>query len=172
MIPAGGRGPLAWQAIAEEGRLPLLLVRHGQTAWNLERRFLGRADIPLDGPGIEQAERLAAHLAGVPARALVTSPLLRARATADILARGRSLEVEETAALVELHQGELEGRQAEEVLVPHAAFFDAWRSDPTDVRVPGGETLRECHTRALGSLTAIAERHPPDRRSSWSRTRW
>ena len=161
MTPAAGRGPLAWQAIADEGRLPVMLVRHGQTAWNIERRFLGRADVPLDADGIAQAERLAAHLAGVPARSIATSPLRRARATADILARGRSLFVEEDPALVELDQGELEGKQAEEVLVPHAAFFDAWRIDPTDVRVPGGETLRECQVRSVAALTAIAERHAP-----------
>ena len=161
MTPAGGRGPLAWQAIADEGRLPLLLVRHGQTAWNVEQRFLGRADIPLDAPGIAQAERLAVHLAGVPARAVATSPLRRARATADILARGRTLTVEDEPALVELDQGELEGKRAQDVLVPHAAFFEAWRSDPADVRVPGGETLRECQARSVAALTAIAERHEP-----------
>jgi broad specificity phosphatase PhoE len=159
MIPSGGRGPLAWKAIADEGRLPVLVVRHGQTAWNVERRFLGRSDVPLDDAGVAQAERLATHLVGVPARAVVTSPLRRARATADILARGRPLEVEEDLALVELHQGELEGKHADDMLVPHAAFFAAWRADPTDVRVPGGETLRECQARALEALTAIAERH-------------
>jgi probable phosphoglycerate mutase len=156
------RGPLDWREIEREDRLPILLVRHGRTAWNVERRFLGRTDVPLDEVGLDQAARLAAHLGPVPFQALISSPLARAKATAEALAQGRALSLETDPDLVELHQGELEGCGGEVLQEQrHADFFQAWKADPSDVRVPGGETLRECQARTLRALERHAARCRP-----------
>ncbi|HEX2923305.1 MAG TPA: histidine phosphatase family protein, partial [Chloroflexota bacterium] len=71
----------------------LLLVRHGQTDWNLDGRYQGRVDVPLNGAGLEQAALLARDLAGRQIDLLISSPLRRAMDTAGAIAEARGLEV-------------------------------------------------------------------------------
>lgn len=155
------RNAIPWEALAAAGEAPVLLVRHARTAWNHERRMLGRSDIPLDEEGRAQAAALAAWLAPVPLSRVASSPLSRAAQTAEALARPRGLEVELASGLVELDQGELDGQLSEELLTRHADFFEAWRRDPGATRVPGGETLGECQERAWSALEALLRDQPP-----------
>ncbi|MCB9764093.1 MAG: histidine phosphatase family protein [Alphaproteobacteria bacterium] len=145
-----------WRDLVSRGEVPLLLVRHGQTAYNQQRRFVGRTDIPLDEDGLHQARRLGERLTGLPRAALYSSPLLRARQTAAAL--GSPVVV---TGLEELDQGELEGLHGQEAFQRYPAFFERWAADPADVRVPGGETLRECQARSLAALADLAHRHEP-----------
>ena len=142
--------------VAEAGETPLLLVRHGRTRANKERRFVGRMDVPLDEAGHHQAELLARRLRALPRAALYASPLARARQTAEALG-----EPELVQELMELDQGDFEGLPAAEVVPAHPEIFSAWASDPTDVRVPGGETLRELAGRVLPALEVLGQRHGP-----------
>src|SRR5690606_27549059 len=102
---AGGgvTGTLPTGVQAREGERLLALVRHGRTAWNAERRFLGKSDIPLDEEGEAEVARLAAACAGRFAQ-VVSSPLARARQTAATLAPSVAIH----AGLSELDQGALE----------------------------------------------------------------
>lgn len=139
----------------------LLLARHGQTAWNRQRRFLGRTDIPLDDTGLTQAQALAAQLSPsflLPYRLdrIVSSPLGRARQTALPAAQLHGLEVEIHSDLSEMDQGELEGQPGAILLERYPDLLRRWVDDPTHLRLPGGETLGECQARGVAALQEIA----------------
>jgi probable phosphoglycerate mutase len=89
--------------------------RHGQTLWNLEHRFQGSTDIPLDEVGIAQAARGASLLAGLAPSRIVSSPLSRASATADALATLTALPVAYDPRLVERFGGSWEGLTGDEI---------------------------------------------------------
>ena len=146
----------SWQPLAEAGRVPLLLIRHGRTAANLERRFVGKSDVPLDEVGLRQAELLARRLRDLPRAALYCSPLSRARQTAAALGPPQPVE-----GLQELDQGAFEGHRGEAMMAAYPEIFEGWLSDPTHVRIPGGETLGECRDRAMSALIAVLEAHVP-----------
>ncbi len=136
----------------------LFLIRHGTTDANQAGVFLGRTDAPLNDVGIQEAARLGERLGNAPFDAIVSSDLRRARATADAIARGRP--VREEPRLREMDLGAFDGRVAAEVHAEHAALIQAWRTDPTDVRMPGGETLAEVQARAVAALDDLAAAHP------------
>ena len=155
------RNALPWESLAESGEVPVLLVRHAQTAWNRERRMLGRSDIPLDEEGTQQAACLAEWLAPVPLAEIFSSPLQRAMQTAAPLAAARGLSVTPVPGLAELDQGELDGQRSDALFERYADFFRAWRADPGATTVPGGESLGACQDRAWTALIdALAPQRP------------
>jgi broad specificity phosphatase PhoE len=125
----------------------LVLVRHGRTAWNAERRFVGRTDVDLDEHGEAQARAVGAVLGDV--RALYTSPLRRARRTAELLGTGLEPVVDD--AFVELDYGELEGVRLDDVSPA------TWRTlrDDHDTPLPGGESFADVHARVAAALDAL-----------------
>ncbi len=132
----------------------LLFVRHGITAWNAEGRFQGHRDPPLSEEGRIEAQLLARRLAGDvelrPAR-VVTSPLLRALETAQLIAG--EAPVSGDPGLMEIGQGEWEGRTHAELAVEDAERYQAWRG-PQHARPPGAEPLDGARERSV----AAAER--------------
>ncbi|MDA1001416.1 MAG: histidine phosphatase family protein [bacterium] len=137
----------------------LYLLRHGETAWNAERRIQGVSDTPLNEVGRAQAEALVTALKDRPIEFVATSPLRRARETAEILAEALSVSIEEVPGLSELDQGELEGKKIEELQEGYNGFFDLWERTPAAVRMPGGETLGELQERAWAAMEELRERH-------------
>ena len=137
----------------------LLLVRHGVTTWNREGRFQGHLDPPLDETGVVEARLLAARLAAEelePLR-LVSSPLQRALATARLLAAsltdaGRPTELSEDPRLMEIGQGEWEGRTHAELLESDADRYAAWRADGGATQPPGAEPLEEARRRVAAAV--------------------
>ena len=130
----------------------IVFARHGQTAPNRDGLVLGRADPELTEGGRRQAERLAEALAGEPVTAVLTSPLLRARQTAEAVSAACGLPVTVDDRLVEIDWGTWEGRPAGSLAV---ADVDRWRADDSSERrsadpvAPEGESLT--------SLTARVE---------------
>lgn len=133
----------------------LVLVRHGESTWNIEGRYQGRLDPPLSPRGREQAQALSARLyreqlarvdknrlAGV-----VSSPLLRARDTAQICAEALGLPVSIDERLTEISHGEWEGKLREEIANRWPEMVTAWRAEPHTVQFPGGESLEEVRSR-------------------------
>jgi len=107
--------------------LKLILVRHGETYWNHERRVQGGdSDIELNDNGLEQARRLAAFLANEPIIAIFSSPLQRAIATAEVIARHHQLPVEVDQGLRELKVGELEGMSVSNLSTTFSQFLLQW----------------------------------------------
>lgn len=138
-----------------EDRVVIAMVRHGQTAWNAERRFLGRTDVPLDEIGLAQVAELGRHKP-VDFSRVYASPLARARATAAQL--GDPIIVE---ALAEMSQGHLEGMDRDAVLAAYPGFFERWAADIATTVVPGGESVENTRDRALPAVTQIASAHRP-----------
>lgn len=137
--------------------LEVILIRHGQTAWNTERRFLGRTDVPLDATGEAQAQRLGARLRGT-VDAVYASPLGRALGTARSIA-----EPVLVPGLAEMDMGELEGLSGPDALARFPQVLAAWREDPSRVVLPGGETLEQVQTRAVTAFHSIVAAHPTGR---------
>jgi broad specificity phosphatase PhoE len=133
----------------------LWLARHGETAENAEGRILGRRDPPLSPAGVAQAEGLAGRLRDAGIVAVWTSPLRRARQTAEVVARVLGVEPVVLGELMESDRGGWEGRRVAELVYEspdlHAAFI---AGDPS-FRFPGGESLAEQRARTRSALTAV-----------------
>ncbi|MEV7443434.1 histidine phosphatase family protein [Streptomyces sp. NPDC056257] len=137
----------------------IVLWRHGQTAWNLERRFQGSTDIELTEAGVAQARRSARLLASLKPAAIVASDLRRASATAAELASVTGLPVAHDAALRETYAGEWQGLTHDEIIEKYGEQYAAWkRGEP--VRRGGGELETEVADRAAPVVLAHADRLP------------
>lgn len=131
------------------------LARHGQTAYNREGRFQGHLPVPLDETGRAQAEELAERAAEHAFRVLWCSPLLRARETADIVARRIGLEPREDARLMETDAGDWTDRSFIEVRAEDPDRFDAFASADPGFGFPGGESFSEQDLRVDAALREI-----------------
>ena len=145
---------------ADGSRTALVLVRHGQTDWNLEGRYQGRTDVALNAVGREQAERLAAELATSKIGAVYSSTLRRSLETAVAIARVHSLEVRPDPRLVEIDQGEWEGVLSTRIAERYPALYRRWCEDPRTARPPGGESIADVHDRVIPAVEEIVGRHP------------
>jgi broad specificity phosphatase PhoE len=139
----------------------LLLARHGQTAWNADRRFQGGSDIPLSDFGRSQARALGRALAGYRVAAAYVSPMHRARETADLALAGTGIPVVALEELRELSLGEWEGRTVGEIRALDGDPYLAWIRAPLDFAPPGGEPLPEVAGRVRAAIDHIAARHAP-----------
>jgi len=127
----------------------ILLARHGETSWNVEGRHQGQGfDIPLSAVGQAQGLALGERLRGVPLARAVASPLLRARATAELALGSRVGLLGLDPALVEISHGAWEGRLASEIRDGYPELQRAWREAPHTVTLPGGESLQDVLDRA------------------------
>ena len=137
-----------------------ILVRHGQTEWNRVERFRGRADVPLNETGIQQAEatskRIAAQWQPV---AVYTSPLSRAMKTAEAIAHPFQLTVNPLAGLVDIDYGLWQGLTPEEVGERWPQELNAWYNAPHTVRIPGGESLADLRVRGLDAVHQLADQY-------------
>ncbi|MCW2919776.1 MAG: Phosphoglycerate mutase, partial [Actinomycetia bacterium] len=138
---------------AGSGSRTIVLMRHGQTAWNAERRFQGTTDIPLDAVGIEQAARAARLLAALRPTAIVSSPLQRAAATARALADTTGLTVTHDPDLIERSGGVWEGLTNHEIRTRYP-------DEHAISQPPGGETGEQVAKRFSAALERALERIP------------
>ena len=118
----------------------LLLIRHGETAWNAEHRIQGQLDIPLSPQGMLQAAQLAEFLADEPVSAIYSSELSRAWLTAAPLASRLELEVIAEPRLRERSFGIFEGLTLDEIAERHPDEFREWRARHPAWRPQGGES--------------------------------
>ncbi|MCW3024673.1 MAG: Phosphoglycerate mutase [Solirubrobacterales bacterium] len=135
------------------------LARHGQTAYNLEGRFQGQQQIPLDDVGREQARELAERAAPYGFAALWCSPLLRARETAEAIAARIGLEPVEDARLMETDAGDWTDLFFTEVRAEDPERFDAFAAADSAFAFPGGESFAEQERRVSAALGDV-ERGP------------
>ena len=139
----------------------ILLVRHGETDFNLTHRFQGRIDIPLNKEGKNQAQVLALALKDESLKAMYSSPLIRAMETArSIKAFHPSTPLFEEQGLTEMDLGEFDGMEAEYWAAHYQDLFKKWRSSPAEFRMPGGESLHEVQMRAIDILERITKLYP------------
>lgn len=148
------------------------LARHGQTSYNLERRFQGHLPVPLDDTGREQARDLAERAAagagagattgdgteargGIPFMALWCSPLRRARETADIVAARVGLQPREDARLVETDAGDWTDRLFVDVQAEDPEGFASFIEGRPGFAFPGGESFAQQGVRVAAALADV-----------------
>jgi len=155
----GARGPASGWRPAQGKPTTTLLLRHGQTALSVERRFAGRGDIPLTDVGLEQASAAAARLARRGHIDLVlTSPLLRARQTASAVADAVGVPLAEDVDLAETDFGSWEGLSFGEVMARWPDEMAAWMAD-ADAAPPGGESFAAVAVRVDAALDRLVAAH-------------
>ena len=136
----------------------ILLARHGETPWNAEGRYQGQIDIPLSPVGEGQANALGQRLKDVRIDRAVASPLSRAQLTARLaLGDARADMLQTDADLQEIAHGEWEGLRASEIQQKDPARLLAWREEPENVLMPGGESLRQVLDRSWRGLARATE---------------
>lgn len=142
----------------------ILLVRHGETAWNREGRYQGRTDIPLSETGQAQVRALGERLGSIDIKIAYASPLSRAKHTAEAILAGRTTQLVLDPGLIEISHGDWEGKLASEVEIAHAEMFGVWRSGPgrTSPAGPGAETLGDVEARAWPVLERVCDQLGPD----------
>lgn len=137
----------------------ILLIRHGETAWNTGEVFRGRADIGLSETGILQAKLLADYLKDTPVKAVYASPLERAVKTAEDIARTHRLKVRIDEGLIDIDYGEWQGMSRKEVNRIYKKLYIKWANTPESVLMPGGESLDTVRERVTGAVERIIDRH-------------
>jgi len=135
------------------GSNEVLLVRHGETEDNAADRFQGRRDTQLNDRGREQSRALARTLRAEGLRAIYTSPLQRARATAQIVGAVLGLEPVLDGRLMEVDAGDWSGRRYDDV---EPAELRRWRAADPAFRFPGGESVTEQAARVAAALADVA----------------
>ena len=153
-------------SLAQPGATTILLIRHGETAFNAERRLQGHLDIALNAEGERQAAALGMALAHEPIDLLVSSDLGRARQTAEAIAsaRGHAPGVLTDQQLRERCYGGFEGLLYSEIAARFPLQFAAWQARNVDAELPPGErrgeTFRQFFDRALTAILGYAAGHP------------
>ena len=135
----------------------LLLIRHAQTEWNIQRRFQGHGDSPITEEGQEQLQRLKSRLAGLEFDVVYSSDLRRTIETSQMLSGKQRVE---EPRLRERGVGILEGLNLEQIMAEHAEEFRAFRSGDKDHQIEGGESLQIALNRAWTFLEEVPEKHP------------
>ncbi|MFZ1946103.1 MAG: histidine phosphatase family protein [bacterium] len=137
----------------------LFLVRHAQSTWNLEKRVQGQKDPDLSSYGKAEAKRLAKRFKGLKFAAAYSSPLARARGTAEIIVgKRRKVTIEED--LTEWGLGKWEGKTIAQIRKAHGDAFRRWVRKPSQSSVPGGEPFKDFVARVKETLRSIKKRHP------------
>jgi broad specificity phosphatase PhoE len=139
----------------------ILLARHGESDWNRDRRWQGHADRPLTKRGEEQARALATRLADIRLDGIYASDLLRARMTAEAVARPRGLHVQLVAALREVDVGSWSGLTRDDARVRFPKDFARWLEGGQGWH--DGESYEAMSERVLAALERIVVEHPDGR---------
>ncbi len=141
----------------------IVVVRHGETAWNQEARMQGHLDSPLNAAGIEQAEAVAVRLAAERFAALYSSDLGRAYETARRIAARTGHRVVADARLRERHLGVLQGLTRADAQRELPDVYEGYRSGGPEYVIPSGESAAQTSARVLAALAEIGGRHAGER---------
>jgi 2,3-bisphosphoglycerate-dependent phosphoglycerate mutase len=137
----------------------LILIRHGESTWNRERRIQGQLDPPLSEQGYEQARRVAGRLAHRQVEALYTSDLLRASQTAAPIASALGVDARPMKELREIFLGDWEGIHTNELAQRFPEAWDAWTREPSWDVVPRGEGASAFEARVASALEHLFDAH-------------
>ena len=137
----------------------VILVRHGETDWNVREIFRGRIDVALNETGIRQAALLSQYLSGLKLDAIYSSSLRRALKTAETIASHQRLDVKIADGLIDLDYGEWQGLSHKKVREEYKGLYAEWIKNPHRVKMPGGESLDEVTNRAAGAVNEANTRH-------------
>jgi broad specificity phosphatase PhoE len=137
----------------------LILARHGETVWNVEKIYRGRADVNLDEVGVKQAGLLGKYLSNWELEAIYSSPLRRAIDTANIIARYQNIGVHIAEGLIDFDYGELQSLPEQEAKRLYPTIHNEWHNNPHKVKMPGGESLEDVKRRAIGVVNDVISKY-------------
>lgn len=148
----------------KSGKTLVYLVRHGETTWNVERRFQGQLDVELSRTGLAQAEAVAGWLAAQPVSfsAIYSSDLKRAVQTAQVIGKRLGLIPELHSDLRELHAGEWQGLLDTEIEAQFPGQLAEWSAKVNTFSTPGGESIPKVQQRVFANYNRIVVQHPGD----------
>lgn len=139
----------------------VIFLRHGQAKNNIERILTGRTpNIPLTEKGIEQAEKTAKFVEQMNISAIYSSPIERAKHTAEIVAKHNSLDVITDDRLIELDMGKFTGVPYDEIFTSHGNVFMKFYNGELEIAHNGVETFSEVKKRVLSIVDHVIEKHP------------
>ena len=139
----------------------VILVRHGQSVYNLEDRFQGFIDVPLTEKGLDQAKLLAKSLKDFPIDVFIASPLSRAYVTAETVAKMHGKTIAYTDdRLKEINYGDLAGLTRKEAAEKYPEVCKLWNESPSLVTFPNGENLRDLEYRSRAALEDAVAKYP------------
>jgi broad specificity phosphatase PhoE len=142
----------------------LYVVRHGTTTMNVENRYRGRCDVPLDAQGYQDAVDAARQLSPLGLAAVYAGGLRRTIATAQIIAdEARIPDIRIMHGLINVDYGAWEGLTAHEAEMYDPDAFRLYKTCPSKAVCPNGERLRDAQKRMLEALTLIGSRHPGEK---------
>jgi len=135
------------------------VVRHGQTAWNLEEVFRGRMDIPLDETGKKEVHLAGEALKDETLHAIYSSPLSRSMETAENIAKFQNIPVTPLESIIDISYGEWEGVSLVEVQKKYPDLYGLWLKEPHNITFPGGESLEQVRVRTRNAIDDLLEKH-------------
>ncbi|MFA6217098.1 MAG: histidine phosphatase family protein [Candidatus Omnitrophota bacterium] len=131
----------------------LFLIRHGQTAWNFQKKYCGYKDIALNADGKKQAARLSERLKGQLIHKIYASDRKRAIQTAQIIFKDK--EIEKIPDLREMHFGCFEGLKHKQIMKKYTTLYSRWLNDPFSVAIPRGEKVTDFRKRVVKAIKNI-----------------
>ncbi|MBN1333458.1 MAG: histidine phosphatase family protein [Synergistales bacterium] len=140
----------------------IILVRHGECKGNLENRFRGRLDYPLNETGRKQARELSQALVKYRPVSVYSSPLKRAMETAFPLCETLDIEIRTREGFNNIALGNWEGRLKSEIATEYPHEWNVWLTNPERLELEGAETFRNVQDRAYQALKALAVAHSGD----------
>jgi len=145
----------------EAAQTSIILLRHGQTDYNLQGRMQGSIDIPLNATGMAQADKLGKYLQNTPIDVFISSSLKRANATAKIVAayHHKENEVLIDSRLKEINLGDWGGAYVKDLQIKYPKKYACWKETPWRFKAPHGETFRIVAKRGAEALTDIAQKY-------------
>jgi broad specificity phosphatase PhoE len=135
--------------------MELILVRHGETLFNKERKVQGIADIELNDTGLRQAHQLALSLKDHEIHQIYSSPLRRAYQTAEAINQFHDVPINRRSGLMEMDVGDFEGLSFQELRANEKDFLQRWIADPAMTKMPNGESIIELQERAWNVIEDI-----------------
>jgi broad specificity phosphatase PhoE len=137
----------------------IMLIRHGDTDWNVKEIFRGHVDVELNETGIKQAQLLAKYLEDIPMEAIYSSPLKRALKTAEIIAGFHHIDIIASRQLIDFDYGEWQGLSHDAVKDKYKALYKDWLNKPHLVSIPKGESLDDIRIRAMKLVNGVIARY-------------
>jgi len=135
--------------------IKLILIRHPETDWNKQKRYMGRADIPLNSRGRKQARIISNYLKKEKVSVVYSSGLKRALETAELIAKTHNLKVKEDERLNETDFGQWEGMTFKQIQKRYPGLAKKFLSNLLKLKIPGGESFSEFKNRISASLKEI-----------------
>jgi len=137
----------------------LILVRHGQTNWDVESRVQGVLDIPLNADGTKEAQNISGELSKSKIHAVYSAPASCCFATACEIAFPHKVKVKKVDEFNEVNDGVWQGLLVKDVKKRYKKQYSSWKTSPVSGRPPGGESIREAYDRVIRAVHKIVDKH-------------